>query len=247
MIPVAGHSKINLLDQRQQAALSLAGLRIRVHLDFELMLGSFGADAVQRFVILRIGVSSDGIAYTCFGHQITFIRRINEHFGAINPSILHPYLSDARAILLHCGQSLLKIHRRFGFIDHREKHILSDVRLERPHRGIARVEVGCDWARVSLLKILFPRLKPPRVIASVVFSDAMIEFPRDASNRCLVADVRGAQAAGSQSPEVIPKLGYHNRFSHPARLDRCRCSRSRPAVNANVRLNNLHCRGRSAD
>src|SRR5207302_707982 len=57
----ARSARLGGLDKRQQTATRVCRLHIRIHWHDELMLWSFGPNAIERFTVLYIGLASDGI------------------------------------------------------------------------------------------------------------------------------------------------------------------------------------------
>ena len=134
----SGLAQIVTLDKEQQTAAGIAWFDIGVNCHGKLVLGCFGANAIQGLVVLGVGFPTDGITHTGFGHQIAFVSRIDEHAGAMDLSVLHHNFCDSSAILLHRLKALLKINRYFGLIDHLKENVLGNVWFERPHGGIRR-------------------------------------------------------------------------------------------------------------
>src|SRR6185369_5646451 len=82
---------------------------------------------------------------------------------------------------------------------------LGDVRLERPHLSFSGLPRA--FVRLTLLKL-------PRGRLRIVLTHAAIELARQSSDRPLVANVRRAKPAGSESAEMLARFDEHDRFAH---------------------------------
>src|SRR5882762_10407965 len=111
LIPFTGSSFRKRLDQGQHPARWITRSFIRVHRNYELVLWGLSTDSVQGFSISRVGFASERETHASLGHQVTFVSRINEHFGMKNFAVLHHDPGNARVFLLDGNQPLLKVNR----------------------------------------------------------------------------------------------------------------------------------------
>jgi len=85
--------------------------------------------------------------------------------------------------------------------------------FERPHLGIAAI------TRASAALVAGTRLMDPGVVVVVVLRDLPVELPREATDRCLVANIRCAQTPGSQPTDVAARFHQNDRLPHGSRLN----------------------------
>ena len=239
-VAVAGHATVARLDERKQTAARIGRFQIGIHRHNELVLRRPGAYAVERFAVFGIRLAPDETGNARLCHQIAFVSRVDEHLRAKNFSAFSDDLNDACSFLFHCGQSLLKVNRRPRFVDHPEKNIFGDVRLEGPQGSLRPIQrAGCGLGAASSGEILVGCFTRPGGGLPVVCCDSLVEFPRDAADGRLVADVRRAEAARSQTAEVPSEFHDDGGLAHPPGLHRGSDARRGAAVNANVGFNHL--------
>src|SRR5688500_15844528 len=82
----------------------------------------------------------------------------------------------------------------------------------------------------------YMRLEGPRLIFTIVPADAPIEFPRQAADGGLVADVGEPQAAGRHPADARARFEQHHRTIQPRRLNRGDDSAGGRAMDADVGL-----------
>ncbi len=218
------------VDARQQAARPVARANEGIDWLDELVRACvLRLDAVQRFVVLGIRLAANRVRDAGLGHQIAFVRGVDEHLAAKGPAALHRDRDDSRAVLVHSVlevQSLAFGHAHLGLGEHVAEDPFRRVRLKRPHGIFAGRLSG---AAVLVARLIFPSFGP-----SVVLSDAAIELARDAADHRLVADVGRAEAAGREPADVPARLDEHDRLAHAPRLHRRGDAPGRAAVDDDV-------------
>src|ERR1035441_546404 len=138
-VPFARRAAIAGLYEWQQPAARVTRLHIGIDRDRELMLGRFGPDAVERFIVIRIPLAPDSVADSRLGHQVAFVGGIDEHASAKDLAVLHCDFRKTPTLFLDGSQALLEIDGNLGFIEHLEEDVFRYMRLESPH---SRVQGG---------------------------------------------------------------------------------------------------------
>ena len=186
------------------------------------MLGGFGADAVERFVVFGDGFATDGEGDLGGSHEVAFVSGVDEHrgvdlhvllqvFGApgrigrIGGDVLEHDPTDAAAFLVGLGQAVFQEDFDTGLGDPGLEDLFGDVGLEGP---------------------LF--------VFAVVFTDLAVEVAADAADRGFVAAVGETQAAGGHPAQVTAGFDEDDRALKCARGDGGNDTRGGSAVDAEI-------------
>ena len=120
------------------------------------------------------------------------------------------------------------------------------MRLESPHGGVGRTQVGhLRLTAATLGEVLWPRFILPSRILTVMLGHPPIKFPRNTADGRFVADVRRPQSPSGQSSQEASRLGDDDTLAQARRLH-CRgdAAGSR-AEDAHVRFDELGARHRT--
>ena len=175
--------------------------------------------AVERLAVGGVGFAADMVADAGFGHQVAFIGRVDKHLTGKLASALHDDLHDARAVLDHAlleVETFAKDYRHLiaGGLEHPVVDGGGHVWLEGPHRTlVGDISVG------ALREVGFAGLVDPLLLVRVMRTDGRVEFAGDPADGLLVADVRGAEAAGGQATEELGRLDEYGCAAFAGRLD----------------------------
>ena len=199
------------LDQRQQPARRISGNDIRI----ARILHRVHKHARERLAVCAGTFTAPGKTHAGLRHQIALVSRVNKFLCAVNRAVLHGDLRDDQIRHRHRGELLIGKNRNARAVEHLQKNLLRDVRLE-PINRIRR---------------------------AVGRADARVKFRRETTDGIWKhAHIRHAQAARSHAADVVVEHHERNIFAQPRRRDRRNRAAGRAAVNANV---GSHYSGRS--
>ena len=188
-----------------------------------------GLVAIVGLTKRRVGFAPDEIAHARLRHHVALVGRIDEHAPAKTPTRLHHDRLDRRAALHHARfqvEALAAHHLDLRLAHEVVVDLLRDMRLEVEHHVILGIVLVA-------LKILGPAIFP-RGRIRVVLLHPPVEFPRKPADRILLADVRGAEPAARQPPEVAARFDQHDFLAVARRRHRGGHSAGGAAVNDHV-------------
>ena len=116
-------------DCRQQSALGISRLAIRIHGHGKIVRLA-ELHAVDRLAVRRVALATDVIRDARGGHQIALVGRINEYFCAHRVAVLDADGLDARAVLHDILQPVLVVNGHARFLEQLLKRLLRLGRTE---------------------------------------------------------------------------------------------------------------------
>ncbi len=216
LVPLPQVSRASGMDVGQQAAGRVAGHDIGVDRELEIVPPLLRLDAVERFVVLAVGLAAEGVVDTGPGHQIAFVTGINEDLADEGLPALGGDRDDPGAVPGHAVfqvQPLPFEDGDLGVSGPVVVDLLGDVRLELP--GFGKV---------------------------IVFAQPPVELARKPANCLLIADVGCAQAAGTDPAEVPARVDKADGLAHRRGLHRRDHTGGGPAVDHDVEASRFGCR-----
>ena len=213
--------RIVRLDVRQEARLRITLLHIRIDALLDLVVDRvLLLDAADRLAVERVRLTSDDIRDTRCGHQVAFVRRVDEHLAAVLVAAQRLDGLDSPVFDFDSRLRLtVEIFAAANFETVASLPALEDFErgmgFKGPHRAVALRAEALSVRRVLLGLLLAPVLRVP-----VVRGDVAVEVKRDSAEGGLVADVRLAEPARRESADAGLGRDDDARDPHALRLHR---------------------------
>jgi hypothetical protein len=228
-------------DARQHATPGIAGHAVGADRDLQhpemvAVVQHARLHAGPRLAVGRLRFAADVVVRARCGHQVAFIRGIDEHPCGIRPAAQHPDRRDPRALLPHAVLAIEPLVPVYGYLVLGHESLedpLRHVGFENPHRARGAVD---GRRALPLVAVRVARLPAPRRRLLVVPPDAVVELPREAADHGLVPRVGEAQAAAGEAAQVRVGADDHDGLAHACRLDRRHDAGRRRAVDDDVVL-----------